>query len=105
MDTDHGVVFFFLFGLRGAFLSRNAENEWRTDVNFALVWFVYVYADTKLEFIRRYCLCGFLRAENSFIPSPYPPHGKKAVFKPAHLRHCSCALVVLVVGSSGSSFQ
>jgi len=61
MDTDHGVSF---FGLRGClFVKKRKERV----VKRCLVWFVYAYADTKLEFIRRYSLRGFLREKLCLI--------------------------------------
>ena len=70
-STDHGVIFLVC---EEPFCQRSAKSGWGNDVNLAFVWFVYAYADTKLEFIRRYYLSGFLREKL------YPPHGRKAIF-------------------------
>jgi hypothetical protein len=51
------------------------------------LWFVY--ADTKLEFIRRCCLLGSFRITSRSAAQPYPLHGRMAAFHACRL-HRSC---------------
>jgi hypothetical protein len=90
-DTDHDIIF---WSARSPFVK---ERVMKRDDN---LWFVYVDADTKLEFIRRSSARGICRA--AFF-APYPGHGRKAAFTPVSTPRVLCFVVVLYAATFGSS--